>query len=173
MVANPCRNECHPICLVTPVRFNAGWMCRLRIMSGFRTAKLHAMSERERTKKAYRGYGAVCDQFEKGTVPGSNERLVWPLPINIIEEARRLLALAAEGGKLPPAETPYGLPIEEPIQRCRPSENSPEGVVDISWFAVWLARWAFASMLDIAVDHSALALALEERYSWKRVQPRK
>jgi len=111
--------------------------------------------ELERTKAAKKGCESVCKWLNEETRSGAYGEA-------IISEARRILAMAEQDGKLPRVQSPPAdMPLEEIVGRCRPPESINTDVGSVSWYADWLARWAFFAFPSSVIRHRALNLALD------------
>jgi len=122
-----------------------------------RSSKHREALEFERTQASLRGCRAICDWLVKEDIPGSYGE-------QIVEEARRKLALAEEGKRLPRDAAPPDMPTAMIIQRCRPAEPKTDAISFVAWFAHWLALWAAYSMTDSWVRYNAIELALEKQF---------
>ena|ERR1035441_10211288 len=126
-----------------------------------RTAMRQEVLDIERERAARAGSRATCDWLAAENIPGSYGE-------QIVEEARRQLAIAEESGKLPRGAAPPDTPISEIIQRCKPAPLKDDSITSSAWYAHWLARWAFYAFPDVQVRLPALDLALEEQFKWYR-----
>jgi len=89
----------------------------------------------------------------------------------IVEEARRILAMAEQCGKLPPHKAPPDTPVAEIIERMRPPASINGDAGSVSWYADWLARWAFFFMPDSTVRLKAIDLALDKQVKNEVIKP--
>ncbi|SRR6266567_1736721 len=126
--------------------------------AGIRRSSMHREAlEFERTQASLRGCRAICDWLVEENVPGSYGE-------QIVEEARRQLAIAEETKQLPRDAAPPDMPTAMIIQRCRPDEPKTDAISFVAWFAHWLALWAAYSMTDSWVRYNAIELALEKQF---------
>jgi hypothetical protein len=111
----------------------------------------------ERAKASIRGCSTICSWLAEEDIPASYGE-------QIVEEARRKLALAEERKQLPTDTAPPDMPTAMIIQRCRPAEPKSDSISIVAWFAYWLALWAAYSMVDSWVRYKAIELALEKQF---------
>ena len=121
-----------------------------------RAAKQREALELERTQASLKGCRAICDWLEDEGISG-------PSGAQIVNEARRTLAIADENNTLPRDAAPPHTPVTEIIQRCRPVEPNSDAISHVAWFGHWLALWAAYSMPDSWVRYKAIELALENQ----------
>src|ERR1035437_804025 len=112
--------------------------------------------EFERTQASIRGCKTICNWLAVEDIPASYGE-------QIIEEARRPLAIAEENNTLPRDAAPPDMPTAMIIQRCRPDEPKTDAISFVAWFAHWLSLWAAYSMTDAWVRYKAIELALENQ----------
>jgi hypothetical protein len=112
--------------------------------------------EFERTQASIRGCKTICNWLAVEDIPASYGE-------QIVEEARRTLAMAEENNSLPRDAAPPHTPVTEIIQRCRPVEPNSDAISHVAWFGHWLALWAAYSMPDSWVRYKAIELALENQ----------
>lgn len=125
--------------------------------AGIRRSSMHREAlEFERTQASIRGCKTICNWLAAEDVPASYGE-------QIVEEARRTLAIAEEKKTLPRDAAPPDMPTATIIQRCRPAEPRTDAVSFIAWFSHWLALWAAYSMTDSWVRYKAIEMALELR----------
>jgi hypothetical protein len=87
-----------------------------------------------------------------------------PYGVQVVDEARRQLAMAAITGKFPKDAAPLDMTTEEIIQRCRPPEAAINEFSSIAYFGAWLVRWTYYAFTDPSVRDSAIDLAMEEQF---------
>ena len=121
-----------------------------------RAAKQREAHQFERTQASLNGCRAICDWLEDEGISG-------PSGAQIVNEARRTLAIADENNTLPRDAAPRGMPMTDIIQRCRPAEPNTDAINFVAWFAHWLALWAAYSLPDSWVCYKAIELALENQ----------
>jgi transposase-like protein len=123
--------------------------------AGIRRTAMHRESrEFERTQASRQGCEMICDWL-------AAEQMSGPYGEQIVDEARRQLAIAGMTGKFPKDAAPTDMPTAEIIKRCRPAELKTDAVSFIAWLARWLARWAYYAFTDSWVRDTALDLALD------------
>jgi lambda repressor-like predicted transcriptional regulator len=110
--------------------------------------------EFERTQAARQGCRTICNWL-------ATERISKPYGEQIVDEARRQLAMAGMTGKFPKDATPTDMPTAEIIKRCRPAELKTDAISFIAWLARWLALWTYYAFTDTSVRDTALDLALD------------
>ncbi len=90
-------------------------LARLAKAAGIRRAAVRQQAlELDRERAALAGSRAISDWLVAENIPGSDGE-------QIVEEARRKLAIAEVTGKLPPGAAPPDMPTSEIIRRCRPA----------------------------------------------------
>jgi hypothetical protein len=77
---------------------------------------------------------AICDWLEENEIKGAYSE-------QVVDEARRLLAMAEQDGRLPPHKAPPTTPLAEIIQRLEPPPSTNSDISFVGRFAAWLARW--------------------------------
>jgi hypothetical protein len=83
-----------------------------------------------------------------------------PYGIQVVGEARQLLANAKKAGKLPPEKAPDGLTVDGIIRKFQPFEPEPENAAAVSWYARWLAIWTSYAIPDAHARERALDLVI-------------
>jgi transposase-like protein len=121
----------------------------------------HAVKDREereikRMQAAQKGCEDICDWLQENEIKGAYGE-------QIVDEARRLLAIAEQNGKLPPRQAPPNTPLAEIIQRMELPQSSNSDISFVGRFADWLVRWAYFAMPDSLVRDRALNLALDKQ----------
>ena len=111
------------------------------------------VSEFEMTKAAIIGCETVRRWFGEQSLENS-------YGVQVIGDARLLLANAEKARKLPPGKAPNGLTNDEIIRRCQPVELKTHNAEVISWYARWLAIWAFYAIPNAHAREQALDLAM-------------
>ena len=130
---------------------------RARAAAIDREASKREALERERSEASQKGCKAICDWL-------ASEGISCPSGAQIVNEARRTLAIAEHNKKLPRDAAPPGTSVSEIIQLCRPAEPNTDATSFVVWFAYWLALWAAYSMTDSWVRYKAIELALEKQF---------
>ena len=132
-------------------------LVRLARTAGIRRSSMHREAlEFERTQASLAGCKTICDWLVAEDIPASYGE-------QIVDEARRQLAMAEETKQLPRDAAPPDMPTAMIIQRCRPDEPKTDAISFVAWFAHWLALWAAYSMTDSWVRYKAIELALENQ----------
>ena len=126
--------------------------------AGIRRSSMHREAvEFERTQASLKGCKTICNWLAEQRISGSYGE-------QIVEEARRTLAIAEDNKTLPRDAAPPDMPTATIIQRCRPAEPKTDSISSVAWFAHWLALWAAYSMTDSWVRYKAIELALEKQF---------
>jgi hypothetical protein len=129
---------------------------RSRAAGILRSSKHREAREFERVQASLQACRTVCDWL-------AAEQMSGPYGEQIVNEARRQLAMAAITGRFPKDAAPPDLPVEEIIQRCQPPEAGISEFCSIAWFGAWLARWTYYAFTDTSVRDAALDLALDKQ----------
>jgi hypothetical protein len=111
------------------------------------------ISEFEMTNAAIMGCETVRRWFAEQSLDNS-------YGVQVIRDARLLLANAEKARKLPPGKAPNGLTHDEIIRQCQPVEPKTHNAEVISWYARWLAIWAFYAIPNARAREQALDLAM-------------
>ena len=130
---------------------------RAKVVGTRRTVRHREALELERAKASLVGRRAICDWLAAENISESYGE-------QIIEEARRSLAVAEQARKLPHGAAPPDMTTAEIIQRCRPAEPKTAAITVVAWYDKWLALWAYYSMPETQVRLATLDLALEKLY---------
>src|ERR1035437_2381000 len=110
--------------------------------AGIRRSSMHREAlEFERTQASIRGCKTICNWLAVEDIPASYGE-------QIVEEARRTLAIAEENNTLPRDAAPADMPVVEIIQRYRPDEPKTDAISFVAWFVHWLSLWGAYSMPD-------------------------
>jgi transposase-like protein len=129
---------------------------RSKAVQARQAAKDREELEIKRTQVAQRVCEDICNWLEENGINGIYGE-------QIVDEARRLLVMAEQDGKLPPYKTPPNTPLAEIIQRVEPHLFRNSDISVVGWFAAWLARWTYFAMPDSLVRDRALNLALDKQ----------
>ena len=125
---------------------------------GIRRSNMHRETvEFERSQASLKGCRTICNWLAEQRISGSYGE-------QIVEEARRTLAIAEENKTLPRDAAPHDMPTATIIQQCRPAEPKTDAISFVAWFARWLALWTAYSMVDSWVRYKAIELALETQF---------
>jgi transposase-like protein len=126
--------------------------------AGIRRSSMHRETrEFERTQASRQACRTICGWL-------AAEQMSGPYCEQIVDEARRQLAIAGMTGKFPKDAAPPDMPAEEIIQCCRPPQAGINELSSTAWFGAWLARWTYYAFTDTTVRDTALDLALEEQF---------
>jgi hypothetical protein len=84
-----------------------------------------------------------------------------PYGVQVMKEARHLLVNAEKPGTLPGGQAPSGFTTDEIIRRCQPAKPTTQNAEVFSWFARWLAIWAYYVIPNARVRQQALLFSIE------------
>jgi transposase-like protein len=127
--------------------------------AGIRRSSMHREArEFERTQASRQACRTICNWL-------GAEQMSGPYGEQIVDEARRQLAIAGMTGKFPKDAAPPDMPAEEIIQCCRPPQAGINELSSTAWFGAWLARWTYYAFTDTSIRDTALDLALDIQIS--------
>jgi AraC-like DNA-binding protein len=126
--------------------------------TGIRRTSMHREArEFERTQEALKGCRTICDWLRSECIQG-------PGGEQIVEQARRLLAIAEQTGQFSRDAATADMPTTTIIEMCRPAEPKADAISPVAWFGGWLARWVYYAMTDPRVRDNAIDLAFNEQF---------
>jgi hypothetical protein len=122
-----------------------------------RRASMHREArEFERTQASLEACEVICGWL-------AAEDISKPYCIQIVNEARRVLEIAAANETLPRYSAPLDMPVADLIQQCRPPQDTFEELGTVAWFARWLAIWACYAFTDIKLRDKALGHTIDKQ----------
>ena len=130
-------------------------VCRSKAEAKQRASQDQEALKQKRRKAAEKGAVLICEWLIE-------HQRDWASGERVVDDARRKLAAAEFVGTLPLSPPPAPeIPVTEVIRRMRPPACVNVDVDSDSWYADWLARWAFYAFPDSAVRDTALNIALD------------